>query len=653
MAVEPTTDPLPHSKVQLPRGAKIVYLGDSITQAGDYVVDVQCALFAQGLNHPVINVGLASETATDLTENENLGHIQAHHFPRPAVSARLQRVLQITQPDILFVCYGMNDGGALPADESGLSRYTQAITHLRQQALKSGVDRVIFCTPPVHDDRGNAALAGHDANLTRYTDWLLSKRGEGWDIVDFHTPMRRALDEGRKANPNFSLSPDGTHPDRAGHWIMAKQILTEFFGLPAITAVHAEELFPSHGKELRALVRQLTDRRFDYWMSLIPHQRPGVVGGPDQRGTRDRAEFEIAQAADLRRIHAHWQRAKAATTMSRLEISAPQTIYTDEQMPYTMDASWATLREKDGSTTFFQTAMGHQPYYFRHSGTADAPLQKALPPYQLDYRGHNHTWPSGCWIPNIYQHSDGTLIGFSHREDLYPSNGRTDGGHNFFIGLAKSTDGGLNWVYLGDVIATRGNGAKREFFANLGGVPYLIVNGEVMLYYNEHEGPNESDHRLLAVAKASLRDVVAATPTRLPKFRKYHNGQWNEDGLQGVGSEIIPHSRDRNETNKAYDFHSDATYCRPLERYFITVQNHASHELKWYSSSNGVDWVWEKDLAMNPGCMHPYSSFVGFDADSAADSHEVGREFYLFITQKNLADYHQDTIHRIKFTVKP
>jgi hypothetical protein len=40
-----------------------------------------------------------------------------------------------------------------------------------------------------------------------------------------------------------------------------------------------------------------------------------VAGGPDQRIIVDRAEFEIAQAADLRRIHAHWQRAKAADAM--------------------------------------------------------------------------------------------------------------------------------------------------------------------------------------------------------------------------------------------------------------------------------------------------------------------------------------------------
>lgn len=641
------------AKSMLPPGKKVVFLGDSITQAGDYLVDLQCALFSLGISHHAINVGLSSETATDLTEQENLSHVQAHQFPRPAISARLSRVLATTSPDILFVCYGMNDGGALPQDELGLKRYQDAMSSLRQQALSAGVRRVVLCTPPVHDSKGNPSLAGHDANLTRYTDWLLSQRAKGWEVVDFHTPMRQALEQGRKTDPQFTLSPDGTHPDRNGHWIMAKQILRDFFLLPEITALKVEDLFPSFGKEIRSLVRQLTDRRFAYWMSLIPHQRPGVIGGPDQRVKIDRAAFEKDQASDLRTIHAHWLRAKATATMNRLQISEPQLIYTDEQIPYTMDASWATLRGKDGVTTFFQTAMEHQPYFYRHRGNADAPLQQALEPYQFDYRGTNHTWPSGCWMPNLYQHTDGTLIGFIHREDLYPSNGRSDGGNNFFIGLAKSTDGGASWVYLGDVIATRGNGTKRDFYANLGGIPYLIIRDEVYLYFNEHEGPNPTDHRQLAVAKAKLRDVVAARPERLPKFTKYRDGQWTEEGMTGAGSEIIPHSRSLNDTTQAYDFHSDATYCAPLQRYFITVQNHAKHELKLYSSANGIDWVWERDLAMNPGCMHPYSSFVSFDADSAPDSHQVGREFYLYITQKNLSDYKQDTIHRLKFTIKP
>ncbi len=633
---------------------KVVFLGDSITQAGDYIVDTQCWLFAHGIGNQFINLGLGSETATDLTSQENMSHVQLYQFPRPAISERLIRVLTLTKPDLLFVCYGMNDAGALPCDEAGLKRFTDSVTRLRQMALNSGVRRVIVATPPVHDAKGDSAKSYQDTNLSRYTAWLLSKRKEGWAVVDFHTPMRQALDAGRAADPAFCLAADGVHPDRGGHWIMAKQLLQEAFGVEGLTLSSAEDLIPARGSEFRALVRQLTDLRFNHWMSKIGHNRPGVIGGPDQRVKPDTAAFEANQSALLRSIHAMWLRKQASSVMDRLVIGSPEVIYHDDRMPYTMDASWATLREKDGTTTFFQTAMGLKPYFFRHSGTPDDPLKAALPPYSFDYRGHNETHPSGCWIPNFYQQKDGTLVGFVHREDLFPSNGRKDGGNNFFIGIATSKDGGLSWTYLGDVLATRGNGSSNPGFANIGGVPYLIVNGYAYVYFNERSGTNASDDRFLAVARASLRDLAAASASgRAPRFQKYRDGAWTEDGMTGLGSEIIPGSRCRNDSPTAYDFHSDAAYCRPLGRYLITVQTHASNELKLYTSLNGLDWCFEKHLDVAPGCMLPYSTIVGFGNDSAPDSHEVGNEFYIYFPRKTRSNYDEDTLCRIKCTIHP
>lgn len=340
--------------------------------------------------------------------------------------------------------------------------------------------------------------------------------------------------------------------------------------------------------------------------------------------------------------------------MSRLNIGQPEVIYTDAQMPYTMDASWAPIKENDGSMTLFETAMGLIPYYFRHSGVPDNPLQLALAPYVFDYNGYNATWPSGCWIPNIYRHDDGTLVGFVHREDLYPANGHPTGGNNFFIGLAKSTNGGLNWTYLGDVLATRGNGSTTQGFANIGGVPYLIIDGYVHLYYNEHDGPLASDFRFLSVARAKLVDIMSAVANgQVPQFHKYNQGTWTEDGLTGLGGEVIGQSRCRNDWSAAYDFHSDATYCRPLGRYLITVQTHAANLLKLYSSADGIDWRFEKNLDYAPGCMLPYSSFIGFGNDSTADSREVGSEFYIYYTRKVLANYDHDTLCRIKCTIIP
>lgn len=270
---------------------RIVFLGDSITQGGDYVTDFECALLANEIRLEVLNLGLGSETASDLAEEENAEHLKAYRFGRPAVSERLDRALAATKADLLIVCYGMNDGSSLPANEVGTKRFAEATTTIREAALKSGVKRVVLCTPPVRDDKGNAGLKFHDENLTRYSEWLLSKRADGWDVVDIHMPMRKALDEGRARDPAYALSGDGVHPGREGHWIMAQQILTEFLGLQVADARSAEELFPADGAEVRELVNQRMRVRFEAWMSKIGHKRPGVAGGP---GTK--AGLTIEQA---------------------------------------------------------------------------------------------------------------------------------------------------------------------------------------------------------------------------------------------------------------------------------------------------------------------------------------------------------------------
>ena len=259
---------------------RLVFLGDSITQAGDCVTDFDCWLVSRSIGIEVLNLGLASETASDLTESENAGHKTSAGFGRPFLSERLDRVLAMTTPDLLIACYGMNDGGDLPADESGTQRFAAAITHLRDAALKAGVRRVVLCTPPTHDAKGNAAQKTHDENLTRYSEWLLSKRAEGWDVVDIHGPMRKALDEGHKKDPNFALAGDGVHPGREGHWLMAASILTQFLGANLEGVSSAEQLFTTDGKEIRDRVQQRMTVLFEAWMTKIGHTRPGVPGGP-------------------------------------------------------------------------------------------------------------------------------------------------------------------------------------------------------------------------------------------------------------------------------------------------------------------------------------------------------------------------------------
>src|ERR1700760_2669142 len=74
---------------------RVLWLGDSITNMGDYVTFVEYELEQR---YPadrcdIVSIGLASENTSCLTE-------KAHPFPRPCVHERLQRALSLVKPDL-------------------------------------------------------------------------------------------------------------------------------------------------------------------------------------------------------------------------------------------------------------------------------------------------------------------------------------------------------------------------------------------------------------------------------------------------------------------------------------------------------------------------------------------------------------------------
>ena len=53
-------------------------------------------LLAHGFEVEILDLGLASETVTDLTQEENAAHLRSFGFGRPFLSERLDRVLAAT-----------------------------------------------------------------------------------------------------------------------------------------------------------------------------------------------------------------------------------------------------------------------------------------------------------------------------------------------------------------------------------------------------------------------------------------------------------------------------------------------------------------------------------------------------------------------------
>jgi len=265
----PATTPLE----MLSEAKRICVLGDSITYDGRWVSALSAWMEAKGLTGEVIAVGLPSETCSGLSEEGHAGG----QFPRPDVHERLARVLSVVKPDLVLACYGMNCGIYLPLDENRFAAYQAGMQKLHDEVEKTGA-KIIHLTPPVYDGRpGTNHPAGdtdYEAVLQEYSKWLLSKRADGWTVIDTHTPMKALLEAGRKADPAFTFIPDAVHPDEAGQWAICRGVLAAL-GDAKTAAEEKPEWFANFLPECHARMTLLRDA----YLSAAGHLRPGVAPG--------------------------------------------------------------------------------------------------------------------------------------------------------------------------------------------------------------------------------------------------------------------------------------------------------------------------------------------------------------------------------------
>ncbi len=213
-------------------GDRVVFFGDSITQAGQYVVDIELFLLTRFPDHEftIINHGISSQTVSGLSEPD-------HNPPRENALDRFDRDVVAWKPDVVVACFGMNDGIYHPFDEERFAPYQQGIRRLID-GTRDADARIVLLTPPPFDPyrrRSSDPDAVHfgykfpyinyDSVLGRYADWLVTLRDRGIPIADVHTATNRHLARRRRDRVSFHLAPDSVHPDATGHWLMAQTLL--------------------------------------------------------------------------------------------------------------------------------------------------------------------------------------------------------------------------------------------------------------------------------------------------------------------------------------------------------------------------------------------------------------------------------------------
>ncbi|MDR0532978.1 MAG: SGNH/GDSL hydrolase family protein [Verrucomicrobiales bacterium] len=256
---------------------RVIFLGDSITFAGQYIVYVDDYFSTRQPEAKIefINVGVSSETTSGLSEPGHAGGA----FPRPDLHERLARVLDQIKPDLAFVCYGVNDGIYQPFDEGRFQKFKDGMTWTHEQLAKRNI-KVIHLTPATYDGWKTKNLAYNDV-IAKYCEWLLAQRqAANWQVIDMNGPMTAYLLEKRKAEPDFFYANDGVHPNDFGHWLMAKQILIGLGAKDVEQFATGEEMAKAvpNGDKIFQLVKQRQNNLRDTWLRETKHLRPGLPG---------------------------------------------------------------------------------------------------------------------------------------------------------------------------------------------------------------------------------------------------------------------------------------------------------------------------------------------------------------------------------------
>lgn len=269
-------------------GKRVVFLGDSITQAGRYVAYVDYHLQKQ---HPekefdVLGLGLASETLSGLSEEGHAGG----KFPRPCLFERLGRLLEKAKPQVVFACYGMNDGIYQPLDEKRAAAFKEAVGKLISQCKQAGVKEVFLVTPPIYDFVSKPGEFNYDSVLAEYAKWETELKVPAVRTIDLHTAMRAARDARQEP-----FSKDKVHPGDEGHLVMARAILAGLGATPmeeGVARIAQDPLFK--------LVAEKQAKRSAAWMKHVGYTRETTVE-PQPLGSAEEDAAKVQEKIDALR----------------------------------------------------------------------------------------------------------------------------------------------------------------------------------------------------------------------------------------------------------------------------------------------------------------------------------------------------------------
>ena len=201
------------------------------------------------------------------------------------------------------------------------------------------------------------------------------------------------------------------------------------------------------------------------------------------------------------------------------------------------------------------------------------------------------------------------------------------------LGLAASTDNGLHWTDLGEIIRLNQAYAVGLDGFEIGDGPLVLSpDGRYFYLYFPDWLANGTLHTTnpngvstttnVSVARALAASVLdaafgSARPHAVP-FEKFYRGSWHlQPAIGGASTDLIPHS--------PYQGYLDIHYNSALERYVMVISDDT--HFAYAESTDGLTWTIPTLLGVY-GPIAAYPTAVGL----GDDPHALGKSFYVYFT---------------------
>ena len=193
-------------KIAVKNGAKIAFMGDSITAAGrgkgGYCQLVLMALMDQGIATTPVFAGVSGHKSNQML-------------------ARLEKDVLRHKPDWMTLSCGVNDvwHGARGVD---LESYKKNITEIVNKAQAAGVKVVLLTSTMIKEDQPNPL----NQKLVGYNEFIRALAKEKKCLLaDLNADMQAALKTFPADAPKGKqLTSDGVHMNKAGNIMMARGV---------------------------------------------------------------------------------------------------------------------------------------------------------------------------------------------------------------------------------------------------------------------------------------------------------------------------------------------------------------------------------------------------------------------------------------------